>query len=186
LRKYPFAEASSARTRGTYRLCEVMKGAAADGAADLIYAKASDAEILADPRISPALRNRVLAAVMYGGAFARRVADEIAADNKLDPAIAAAILRALALKPAQAGDFQAGDASGGDLPISRSPVDDWGVGGTDRWGGGGKGPARGNVAAPSSEAGFLFPPEGKSRWALFGKVPMDRLGKPRSHYGLAR
>jgi hypothetical protein len=114
------------------------------------------------------LRNKVLAGRLYGGPFAQEVADEISDmldGGRIDPAIAAALLRALALRPGQAGDVQAGTGDGGDARIL-NPPDGWGAGGTDRWGGGGKEPAAPRYGEPSNNPGFLFSTdwrEGKSR-----------------------
>jgi hypothetical protein len=134
-----------------------MKGAAPDES----FRTAPDADALASPSVSQALRMRVVAAVQYGGAFARQVADEIADmvdDGRLTPAVGAAILRVIALEPAQGGDFQVGLTG----PLD-SPPDNWGEGGNDLWGGGGKQPARRDVAPPSHAFGYLFPPSGKGR-----------------------
>jgi hypothetical protein len=163
MRKFPWAEAVSARTRKTYRLCEVMKGAAADDTAGVIGAKAPDADALADPSVSPGLRMRVVSARLYGGSFAQTVADEITAacdDGRLSLSVAAALLRAISPKNGQAGGYEVGDTRGGSAPLG-NPPDDWGA---DRMGFGG--PARRDVAPPSGEPGYLFPPDGKSRRAL--------------------
>jgi hypothetical protein len=133
-------------------------------------ARAKDAAALADPSVSQALRTRVVAAALSPrSAFAAELKDEIAEmvdDGRLSVDIAAALMRAIDPKDQpQRGEWRVGDTRGGDLAIS-SPVDDWGVGGTDRWGGGGKGPAMRAIAPPSSAPGYLYPPDGKSRRAL--------------------
>ncbi len=69
---------------------------------------------------------------MYGGEFARQVADEVAEmvdDKCLDPAVGAAILRVLRASNPEPGTAQGGDGMGGD-----GPVDSWGGAGKSRSG----------------------------------------------------
>jgi hypothetical protein len=120
-------------------------------------------DALGGSEVPQEVRNIVVAATMRGGEYAREVADRVAQmvdDEIISPAIGAAALRAINLKPAMTGDFQVGVTG----PID-SPPDGWGVGGTDSWAGG-KRPAMRAIAPPSSNPGFLFDTsarEGKSK-----------------------
>jgi hypothetical protein len=157
-RAYPFTRGLSTVRRGTWR--PVDKWVAPDDRPPSRAGAALNvAEALADPQIPPDLRNRTVGALMNGGAFARNVADEVSEmvdDDRVSPAIGAAILRAIDLKPSQVGDVQASDGSGGDNPIG-NPPDAWGA----PWMGGGR-PANPDYAVPSLESGYLYPPRLKS------------------------
>jgi hypothetical protein len=121
---------------------------------------------LSDERIPADLRTKVIAAVMRGGAFAQEVADDISDmldEGRIDPATAAAVLRAL--RAGAAGTAQGGDGSGGDGPVEVSPFG-WPT------------PVRPDTAPPppSDANGFLYPPELKRRTASGlakrGKLPL--------------
>jgi hypothetical protein len=127
----------------------------------------SAAQALADPRIPQDLRQRVVSAVMVGGEFAQAVASEIAEmvdDGRLDPATAAAIMRALAPREDMNGDYQAGTGDGGDAAIATGSA--WARPLGDPWAGG-RGPIEPDYApAPPADAnGFLYPPQLKRRTA---------------------
>jgi hypothetical protein len=119
---------------------------------------------LSDERIPAELRLKVIAARLVGGAFAAEVGDVISDmldDGRIDPAIAAALLRAL--RPGAAGTAQAGDGAGGDGPVEVSSF------GWPR-------PVNADYApAPPADAnGFLYPPDLKAR-TLHG---LAKRGKP--------
>jgi hypothetical protein len=95
-------------------------------------------------------------------------------DGRLSVDIAAALLRAIDPKDQPGrGDWQVGVTG----PID-SPPDGWGRGGTDRWGGGGKGPAMCDIAQPSDNPGYLFSTdwrEGKKMRGLTKRRKLTRL-----------
>jgi hypothetical protein len=172
IRDYPFIAKGAVKPmrRGTYRPCDKWSepgDRTKAGDVDLMGPRGplSAAEALADPRIPQSLRQRVVSAVMVGGGFAQEVGSEIAEmvdDGRLDPATAAAIMRALNPREDMDGDYQAGTGDGGDAVVATG--DAWARRGSDPWAGG-KGPVGRDVApAPGADAsGFLYPPELKRR-----------------------
>ena len=102
-----------------------------------------------------ALRNRIIAARLYGGELSSNVADEVGDmidDGRLSSDVGAAILRGLRPRPSQAGDVQVGDGAEGDSRLG-NPPDGWGA----LWVGGAR-PANPDYAPPSLEPGYLYPP----------------------------
>jgi hypothetical protein len=181
LRAYPFGKAAASLLpvgRRTWTPA-VSWSPPDDAPPQRARAALNAAEALADPAIPPELRNKVIAAILVGGEFAARVASSIAdlADSdQLEPAVAAAILRALNPKPDMDGDYQVGDGSGSSSGVATG--DAWARGGSDPWAGGkGPAPAKPLYAEPSDNPGYLFSTdwrEGKAR-TLRG---LTKRGKP--------
>jgi hypothetical protein len=153
MRAYPFEKSAlPPMRRGTWR--PVDKWVAPD---DRPAARASGAlnaaEAVASPQVPDALRNRVVAARLFGGSMAGAVADEVGEmidDGRLSPDVGAAILRGL--RASAPGTAQGGDGEGGDAPVDVSPF------GQPR-------PINPDYApAPPADAnGFLYPPQLKAQ-----------------------
>jgi hypothetical protein len=175
MRNYPFAKGLSFMPRGTWRpidkwIRKSIAPAASGGTRDY--------DTIIDPGVPPAVRAKVIAAVMYGGAFAQTVCAEVAEmvdDGRLDPSAAASILRALNASERESGTAQGGDGGGGDGPGN---ADGWaGMGGPDR------GPAWFRDAISGGEGQPITPVGAKASALTMRKVPMDGLNKPRNRRG---
>jgi hypothetical protein len=165
-RSYPFTKGLASMRRRAWKPCEKWSE-------PQDRTKAGDID-LSDERIPAELRLKVIAARMYGGEFARSVGDEIddaLDDGRIDPAIAAALLRALGPREDMNGDYQAGTGDGGDA--GHATGDAWARPLGDPWAGG-KGPIKPPYAPPSSDPGYLLPIDAKRRMAS-GLMKRGRL-----------
>jgi hypothetical protein len=159
MRNYPFAKGLSFMPRGTWRPIDKWLD---KGVAPAASAGTRDYDTIIDPGLPDGVRTKLIAALMFGGEFARQVASEVAEmvdDGRLDPSAGAALLRALRATELQSGTAQSGDGAGGE---DRRAAD------ADGWAGMGD-PDRRGWAGGKSRSGITM-----------RKVPMDALGKPRN------